>query len=146
MNGDGNSTAVLNRLLVTLYRSLPMYLKQVDPWVRHGQVRARDVLATIVADQERDCQRIAKLNLDRYSRIETGDFPMEYTDLHFLSLDYLVGELIRHQKQDISTIEQCVSALQHDPAGRTLAQEVLGSERAHLEMLEELASQAVADR
>jgi hypothetical protein len=141
---NGNSTGALSHVLATLYRSLPMYLTQVDPWARHGDVRPREVLATIVADQRRDCHRIAELILDRYSRVELGEFPMEFTDLHFLSLDYLVGELVRHQKQDIATLEQCIVRLEHDPAGRSLTQEVLGSERAHLEMLEELANQPAA--
>jgi hypothetical protein len=141
---NGSSTVILNRLLATIYRSLPMYLTEADPWVRHNELRARDVLATIVADQRRDCHRIAELILDRYGRIELGEFPMEFTDLHFLSLDYLIGELVRHQKQDIATVEACVDRLQHDPAARTLAQEVLGSQRAHLEMLEELAGQSIA--
>jgi hypothetical protein len=141
---NGNSTRVLNHLLTTLYRSLPIYLAQVDPWVRHDNQRAREVLASIVADQQHSCHRIAELILDRYGRMETGEFPMEFTDLHFLSLDYLIGELVRHQKQDIATIQKCIAALEHDPAARTLAQEVLGSERAHLEMLEELHRQPAA--
>jgi hypothetical protein len=134
-----SSIATLNRLLKTLYRSLPMYLSAADPWFRHDDEQSKRVLTQIVADQERDCQRIASLILDRYSRVEQGEFPMEFTDLHFLSLDYLLGELIRHQHEDIVQIEQCIAWLQQDPAARSLAQEVLGSEKAHLEMLEELA-------
>ena len=141
---NGNSTVALNRLLATIYRSLPMYLTEADPWVRHNDQHAREVLATIVANQRRDCQRVAELVLERYGRLDLGEFPMEFTDLHFLSIDYLIGELVRHQKMDIATIEQCIDRLQHDPAGRTLAQEVLGSQRAHLEILDELAGQSTA--
>lgn len=141
---NGNSTAALNRLLTTLYRSLPMYLADADPWSRYGDSRAREVLETIVMDQRRDCERIAAHILDRYDRIETGAYPMEFTDLNFLSLDYLVQELIEHQRETLATIQQCIAWLQHDPAARTLAQEVLGSERAHLEMLEDLTRQAAA--
>ena len=43
-----------------------------------------------------------------------------------------------YQKQDIAAIQQCVADLAGDPAGRALAEEVLGNARGHLESLEEL--------
>lgn len=141
---QNSSIDVLNRLLTILHRSLPMYLNEASPWTQHGDQQASAALSQIVADQQRDCRRLADLVLERYGRLETGEFPMEFTDLHFLSMDFLVGELVRYQQQDIEAIEQCVSRLAGDAKAQTLAQEILGAARAHLEMLEALTSTPAA--
>jgi hypothetical protein len=132
------SIDVLNRLLATLHRSLPMYLSDATPWTPPGDERATQTLARIVEDQRRDINRLAELILQRSGRVETGRWPMEYTDLNFLSLDYLLRELVRYQQQLIAQIERCVALLSSDRHARELAEEVLGSEKAHLEALEEL--------
>jgi hypothetical protein len=136
---DNSSIDVLNRMLAILYRSLPMYLNQVSPWMHAGNERAKAVLDQIVADHERDCRRLVEFIIDQRGTIDLGDFPMEYTDLHFLSLEFLTQELVRHQRLDIAGIENCVAWLAKDLYARALAEEILGSERAHLEMLDELA-------
>lgn len=134
-------SAALNRLLVTLHRSLPMYLADAAPWTHHGDERAQKVLSHIVADYEMYVGRIAELLLSRRQLAGFGDYPMIFTDTHDLSLDYLIGELIFYQKQDIATIQDCAIALQNDPAGRALAEEVVGNARGHLESLDELRKQ-----
>lgn len=139
MTTDPNVT--LNRLLVTLHRSLPMYLADAAPWTHHGDEQARKVLGHIVADHRMYSGRIAELLLSRRRLVGFGDYPMIFTDTHDLSLDYLIGELIFYQKQDIAAIQDGALALQNDPAGRTLVEEVLGNARGHLESLEELRKQ-----
>jgi hypothetical protein len=138
-----SSIDVLNRLLATLHRSLPMYLNDATPWTHPGDEQAAQTLQRIVDDQRRDINRLAELIIERSGRIDPGQWPMEYTDLNFLSLDYLLRELVRHQQQDIAQIERCVSLLSQDRVARELAEEILGSEKAHLEMLEELTRQPV---
>jgi hypothetical protein len=143
MNSDA-SIDVLNRLLATLNRSLPMYLSDATPWTHPGDEQATQTLARIVDDQRRDINRLAELILQRSGRVDLGHWPMEYTDLNFLSLDFLLRELVRHQQQDIAQIERCVSLLSQDRPARELAEEILGSEKAHLEALEELTRQPVS--
>lgn len=131
----------LNRLLAILYRSLPMYLADAFPWHRSDDEIGQATLRRIQEDQRQMAQRIAEAILDRRGPMDTGEFPMEFTDTQFLSFDFLVQEMIRHQRQDIAAIEQCVRDLADDRAARELAEEALGAERAHLEALEELTSQ-----
>ena len=99
------------------------------------------MLADIIADQKAMAGRIAELIDARGANVDHGTFPMEFTDLNLLSLDYLLRELVRYQKRDIATIERLIAGLAGDREARELAEEVLGSERAHLEALEELAIQ-----
>src|SRR5688572_16303229 len=121
MNSDA-SIDVLNRLLAILNRSLPMYLNDATPWTHPGDEQAAQTLQRIVEDQRRDLNRLAEFIIERSGRIDPGQWPMEYTDLNFLSLDYLLHELVRHQQQDIAQIERCVSFLSQDRAARELAE------------------------
>lgn len=138
------SLDVLNRLLRIVYRSLPMYLANTSPWTSRRDGQAEAVLARLVADSKHYAQKLADAILDRNGILETGSFPIEYADVHDLSLDYMVGELIESQHRNIAAIGRCVTALGRDRAARALAEEVLGNARGHLESLEELTPQATA--
>lgn len=131
---------ILNQLLALEYRSLAQFIKVTSPWVGRDNERAYRTLENIVADQNAYAQRVAELIVARGGIPDSGEFPIEFTDLHMLSLDFLIGELIRMQRYDIELIEDCVARLQGDREARNLAEEILGSERAHLEALEELAT------
>ena len=138
-NTHRQTAAALNRLLTTLYRSLPMYLTDATPWTHTGDERIVETLGHIVADQKAACARIAKYLQDEQVPVELGDYPMSFTDLHDLSLDYLVSRLIRACQQDIAIIEDCACQVSGSPAAQRLVEEALGAARAHLESLGELA-------
>lgn len=136
-----SSIDVLNRLLRILYRSLPLYLDGTSPWTSRTDGRAEAVLAQLVADCRHYAQKTADAILDRNGILETGSFPIQYADVHDLSLDFLIGELIESQRRDIKAIEACVDKLARDRAAKALAEEALGNARGHLESLEELTQQ-----
>jgi hypothetical protein len=131
----------LNRLLTIEHRSFPTYMMYADPWTHLGDEGAMQSLANIAADQQEMSRRIAELIVDLGGRIEPGEYPMEFTDTHFLSLEFLVSELLGYQKQTITQVEELARQLSGEPQAQELAEEVLGSERAHLEMIESLARQ-----
>jgi hypothetical protein len=136
-----NTIYVLNQLLAVEYRSLPMYLTNFQAWTHAGDERAAATLKHIIIDQTTLSKRIADMIYDRRGTVEFGDFPMEFTDTHDLSLDYLIREILRNQMQMIVRIESLIARLADDREARELAQETLGSERAHLEALRELVVQ-----
>lgn len=135
---NAHSIELLNRLFQTVTRSLPMYLAEAaDPWMHRGDEKAKETLDNIVADQRAFAARIADYVLD-FGMLEPGGYPMEFTDTHFLALDFLIGELLTHQRRDVARIERIVKAIHDDHDAKELAEETLGAERAHLEMLEAL--------
>jgi hypothetical protein len=136
--GKSDTIEQLNRLLEIEYRSFPMYLGDASPWLGDGDEPAAEALANIVADQRAMSQRIAGMVLDLGGRIAPGEYPMQFTDTHFLSLDYLLKELHYYQRQDIADIERLVASLAGHRAAHELAEEALGAERAHLEAIEAL--------
>lgn len=139
-----DSKTALNRLLVIIYRSLPMYLADAVPWMHPGDEKAKHVLNHIVMDYRLYSGRIVDSLLARRERFTFGEYPMVFTDTHDLSLDYLMSELVDYQSQDVVAIEKCVADLKTDANGRALAEEVLGNARGHLESLKELLKPAAA--
>jgi hypothetical protein len=137
------TVAALERLLVTLYRSLPMYLTDAVPWTRQEDQRAIEVLRYIVADQKGACARIAHYLQSHHVPLNTGHYPMSFTDTNDLSLGFLVSLLSDSQKADIATIERLIPDLHSDPQALALAEESLGGARAHLEALQELHNRVV---
>ncbi len=136
-----DATEVLNRLFQIVTRSLPMYLAGADPWTKSSDEPATKALERIVADAKFYSSRLAEMILEYRGRIDQGDFPMEFTELNMLSLDYLVKELPQYLRSDLAEIQRCIDDLRDDIGARVLAEELLGNTRGHLETLEELAKQ-----
>lgn len=133
-------TATLNRLLQIHYRSLPMYLASARPWVPRGHEKAAETVDLVVEDQKRTIDKITRALLDLGADIALGEFPMVFTDLHDLSVDFLLKELVEAQRRDVAAIEDCVADLAGDP----LAQEALGAAKGHLESLEEAVAETAS--
>jgi len=134
----------LNRLLTILYRSLPLYLDYACPWTYRGDEKAVATLRNIVAGQKQLSTRVAQAVM-ALGPTEIGEFPIEFLDMHDLSLDFLVKKLIEYQKKDIAALEQCAAELAPDRKASALADEALGAARGHLESLEDLASQPASN-
>ena len=133
--------AALNRLLTTIYRSLPMYLKYACPWTHLGDEKSLDALNHIVEDQQQLSTRLADHIITTYGPVDSGDYPLDFPDTHDLAFDYLIGKLLACHKVDVASIEACLPTILDDRVGLALAEEALGSARGHLETLEELAAQ-----
>lgn len=147
-SGQGREAArrragrILNRLLSILHRSFAAYLASAAPWTRRGDAPATEALLHLVEDQERLAARVADMVLDFGERIEMGEFPMEFTGKNFLSLDFVLQELIRYQHHDIAAMERVGQQLVDVPAARMLAEEAIGMAKAHLETLDDLVHRA----
>lgn len=139
---DATVRNVLNRLLVIHSRSLPQYLMYARPYAPGAGHEKLEVLQQIVDDQTQMSERIVSLLVEADAPQYSGNFPMEFTDLHDLSIDYLIQEAVAHQRRDIRTIEACVEALKSAPTAHALAEEALGMAKGHLQSLEELVAGA----
>lgn len=141
---EPDSNQVLNNVLITLHRSLPAYLSFADPWVAYGNEEPRRVLARIVADKEQFVARLTELLNARRHTTDFGEFSMDFTSLHDVSLEYLLGQLIDHQRRDVQTIESAFAQLARDTEGRSLVEEILANSRRHLQSLEGLTRHPAA--
>jgi hypothetical protein len=136
---------LLNRLLGIVSRSFLQYLKFSQPYVPPGRKEVLEVLETMVTDQNSMADRISQMVMDQKELARTGEFPMEFTDLHDLDIDFLIGRAMVYQRQDIELIGQLLHQLQLSPAAKSLAEETLGMAKGHLQSLQELVQEQTAD-
>lgn len=132
---------LLNRILVLHARSLPMYLGYAQPDQLWRNPKAARVLDQIVEDHKRTVDRLAVLILENHGTIDHGEFPMSFTGLHDLSVEYLFKQLIDRQKRFIAVIEKLADMLKLAPYAQAAAREAVGEAKGHLENLEELAAE-----
>lgn len=128
----------LNRLLNVLCRSLPAYLADAKPWAASADQRLRSALEHIVTDQRHYAQRLSDAIDELGGRPDPGCFPRQFTAKHDLSLEFLRQEVIARQERDIAAIERCAAELEGIASLHSLAEEILGNARGHLDILKEM--------
>jgi hypothetical protein len=133
------SIDVLNRVLATLERSFPQYLRYARPYIPPGREDVGDTIEEIAAGQDALAERVGQMIVESDGLPDPGQFSIEFTDTHDLGIDYLNQEAIGYQKQDIAELQACADALNLSPAAQSLAAEALGMAKGHLESLEELS-------
>jgi len=129
----------LNRLVVAIGRSLPMYLKWAKPNALVGEEATMAALEGIADNQQHMVDRIAEFIVDANELVMHGEFPMVFTGFHDLSCDYLIRESIRYQEHLLTTLQTAVGELEMAPAAQSLAQKAAGMAEGHLETLREIA-------
>ena len=139
MNATETNTT-LNRLRIIHTRSFAAYVYYTAPWIRKGFHGAADVLEIMGSEVERIADQLGEMILDNGGEIIAGEFPIEFTGLHDLSVDYLLGVIIDHQEKAITDIQECVTQLDANPLGQALAEESLGAAKGHLDSLQELVA------
>ena len=135
---------VLNRVLEILEHSFPQYLRYARPYVPPGRENIMQTIEQIVAGQDALAERVSQHIFESSGLPDHGDFPIEYTDTHDLSIDFLLQEAIDCVKQDVADLEECVEAVRLAPAAQSLASEALGMTKGHLELLQKQASRGTA--
>jgi len=138
------TTVLLNRLLAIVGRSFPQYLQYSRPYIPPGRSSLFEAVEAIAADQNVMVERISQLISDAEATPRYGEFPMEYTDLHDLDIDFLVGSAAKYQEQDVTSIGNIAEELRLAPAAQSLAEEALGMAKGHLDSLRELLPEATA--
>jgi hypothetical protein len=132
--------SALDRLLEIHCRSFAQYLLYARPYTPPGTDEKLQTVHHVAEDQQQMGERIAALVREAGLTPYMGKFPMEFTDLHDLSIDYLFRQAIHSMRRDVASIEACVQALKGSPAARALAEEALGMAKGHLRTLEEVAA------
>ena len=99
-----------------------------------------DALETMADEVQRTADRLGEMILSGGGEILQGEFPLEFTGFHDLSIDYLLGILIQRQEHDITTIQECIEPLGSAPLAQALAEESLGAAKGNLDSLRELVA------
>ena len=133
-----DTNSVLNCLSVIHNRSLAAYLNYASPWIKEGNDNAANVLAQIASDHQRTVDRLGVAILENGGDVAAGEFPIQFTGWHDLSLEFHLKKLLEAQKQIISQLEIGVDQLRLAPMAQAMVQEILGEAKGHLDSLKEL--------
>ena len=98
---------------------------------------------SLVATQQQHVAELTELLTARRWSIDFGGFPATFTDLHFLSLKYLVKLIVTNQKAVLAELEEASHCCVDDPEAAELIQSILASERQITDRLQSLAKPAV---
>ena len=136
---DADRFTLLSRLISMGSSSLLQYVSESFPWSADPAHIAFDSVLNL-AKEEREAVSLITRHLQkrRFRLPKFGSYPSHFTNINFVSLDYLLPKLIAEQEKEIAEI---VSGLlpEEDDEVRRLAQRFLEMKRRHLPTLQELA-------
>ena len=128
----------LNQVLRLLCRGLPAYVSEIKPWTDSRHEPIRKALADLSADQERYAHRLANAIVQQGGHPDPGSFPLEYTGLNDVSLEYLAHDLVVMLQADAEVLEILSDQLADHHSMHALCEEILGNTKGHAEILEKV--------
>lgn len=128
---------ILNRVAALHHRSLPTYLTYARPWVQSGSEVKAAIIDDIATDHHDLVQRILRVLEADDRPVMLGDFPMDYTDLNDLSLDFILQELTRYERRLLRTLEEIATWMDRDHSSYLLVNTAIGMAMGHLDNLAE---------
>ncbi len=141
---EAPQNARLNEVLIHILRGLLQYSAECWPWSRADEEQERNAIQRMVAEQQAEVQQLCDLLNEREYPIDFGTYPTQYTDLHYVSLDYLLDNLVNEQAQLVQDVQQAVTDCSGDPQAVELLQLIQPRVKTHLEQLKELAAARTA--
>lgn len=137
----------LNDLLINLGRSFLQYVGESWPWTQEYSDDAQSVIDGLVRRQQADAARLADFILARNGTVEPGSYPLDYADMHYVALDYLLSQLVESEQALVNDFEAVLENAVNDEAAAALLRDILQNERENLAALRKIvAARASASR
>lgn len=134
---DSPASSVLEQVVALLRRSFVQYLPYARPYYPQGCEGAQQTLVELAIDQEQMAERLTEYLVQEGIVPRVGSFPMEFTSLHDLSIDYLLTRAIEFQQRDLATLEKLSLHLDKAPTTKAMVDQAIGMTYGHLESLAE---------
>lgn len=137
---DSLTQSLLEDIVRRESRSLLQYIRDAFPWTTMEERAVLAQMELLIDEELRGAALLMRLLQRRHlppPYIEP--YPMEFTNINYLSLEHLMPQLVALQRRAIADLERDVASMMDEEA-RTLVHKVLDKKRRHLEALEKLAS------
>lgn len=134
--------AHVNRLLIDLNRSLLQYVGECYPWTAKNAEQERAIVADLVIRQRHQIQQLAEYLRSVDWPTDFGSYPTEYTNLHYVALDYLLSQLLESEVALLNQTNQVLAQAQSDPELAQLLGRVHAEEQAMVAEIRRLASKS----
>jgi len=141
---DQTVNEILNQIVGCVYRSLLQYSIECSTWTTltesaGAMTPEQQAVEQMAARQQEFVGRLADLLTERGAIVNYDNYP-DNSQLHYVSLDYLVGQIIEDEQYVVAQLEAGLKSLGHDAEASALVTEILASERANLAKLRQLAA------
>jgi hypothetical protein len=137
---DARTQSLLQDIVRRTGRSMLQYVGEAYPWASEEGQPLLTKLHDIVDDEEKTTEELARfLRRRRVPLPYLGAYPETFSNINYVSLDYLLPKLLDYQHKAIASLERDLGQV-HDTEIKTKLENLLGVNRKHLEALEKLAS------
>jgi len=137
---DARTQTLLQDLFRREGRSLLQYLAESFPWTPSDRQAAVRQLHQLAAQQRQSAVKLAHF-LERHhvALPYLGAFPMDFTTINFIGLDFAVPLLVKDEQEAVAELERDLDQVT-DAEARKLLQELLHEKRQLLKELEALGT------
>jgi hypothetical protein len=138
---DADWTTIVQKILNRERSSLLQFAGEAYPWANSAEEAATTKLKRIIDEEQaaeiRLANFLARHHLPQPSQVS---FPLRFTSLMFVSLDYLLPQLLDEQRQAITQLKVDMAAITAVQA-RQQVEQLLALKERHLKELEELTAE-----
>ena len=132
------SLPIYQRVFRREFSSLAQYLGGSCPWSQRSENEANKLFRSIMEDEQTWLAELVEL-IDRRGGVPKPDnYPTEFTDQHFLALDYLLARLADYIRGSIKDLDQDQRQLIDDPPAKDLIDRMIAQKREQVLSIEKL--------
>jgi hypothetical protein len=135
------SLRTLGRIFRRETSSLFQYLQQAWPWVDPADPvdrKGADLVGSIVEQENQWIAELAALIEQRGGVPLPGSFPSDYTDAHYLALEFLLRRLVQYLETNLQALRRDLEELADDPPARNLVASMVEHKEQQLQRLRDL--------
>jgi hypothetical protein len=132
---DAATITLLQDLVRKEGRSLLQYVSESFPWTTHKNHHVLPVLFDMTKEEQEGAAAVVKLLLKNRARPPyLGAYPMSFTTINYMSLDFLLPYLIDFEKRRSADLDKDLAVV-HDDEAKHLLQTLLEMKQRHLATL-----------
>jgi hypothetical protein len=134
--------AVMHRLFQKESRSLAQFVSETSPWMHREDREAQDLLNSIITDERRWANQLARMIIERGSQPISASYPDRFihSNLHYVALDYLMQRIAEYLDGAVASIQSDLSATINDAVLRQLLEQMVERKGGQATALRRLAA------
>ncbi|MCX7045794.1 MAG: hypothetical protein NTX50_09975 [Candidatus Sumerlaeota bacterium] len=130
---------ILNRLLSHKTDSLFRFVLDLSPYVAPGDEARQQCVQDIAREHAAQAEALTRLILEMDGVPSPLGHDIGLADMNYLSLRYLVGELIRYQEHVLGESREELRTFGVFPTAASLMRDIIAQDQSSLELLKSLA-------
>ena len=132
---DARSQALLQDIVRRASRSMLQYVGESYPWAGDGEAEVLTRVQAVIAEEEQAVEGLAAfLRRRRIGIPYLGSYPEPFTNLNYVSLDYLLPRLLDWQRSWVAILERDATLI-GDAEAKAQVDALVAVARRHLEAL-----------